>query len=180
MKYIVINPKNFNLSLATKLPTEGFIVPLTLAHTFRELSPLENVLYYEVLYHARHARDRRERISGVRYKLFEPDPWMIALAYIMWKGIVQGLTWDTVKILVVKALGKLRSFGVAPAGDSTKRKTESKTEIGFSWTEYSRDGRKLYHVFVGLKRVFNKTSKKERHAITKSTIHERNSIKGKK
>jgi hypothetical protein len=134
---------------------------------------LHYVVYFEVLYSIVETADRKRGVRGVKYSLVEPDPWLIALAGIMWEGLVQGLTWDTIKALSLAALGKLREKGIAPNLSSISkaklRRRGSRTEIGFSWTEYSTSGRPLHQFFLGVKRRFTKSSAEERATLTKAS-----------
>jgi hypothetical protein len=68
------------------------------------------------------------------------------------------------------ALNKLRQKQLAPpAGIVTKSGAKlAKTEIGFSWTKFSEDGRPMYQFFLGVKRRFRKASKEERTQLTRA------------
>jgi hypothetical protein len=132
---------------------------------------LHYTVYFDVLYPIVKTPDRKHGVQHlIRYCLLEPDPWLIALAGIMWEGLVQGLTWDTIKALSLAALGKLREKRLAPKPSSIskakRQRRSSRTEIGFSWTEYSTDGRPLYQFFLGVKRRFRKSSAEERATLT--------------
>ena len=133
---------------------------------------LHYVVFFDVLYPLVETADRKRGVQ-VSYRLVEPDPWLVALAAIMWEGLVQGLTWDTVKMLSLAALGKLREKRIAPQRSSIskakRQKRTSRTEVGFSWTEYSIDGRPLYQFFLGVKRRFRKSSAEERATLTTAT-----------
>ena len=106
---------------------------------------LHYTVYFDVIYPLVEQRDRKHG-AHVKHKLPDPDPWLVALAAIMWQGLVQGLTWDVIKASCLSALDKLRGKRLAPpAGVVSKRQARrSKTEIGFSWTKFSEDGRPLY------------------------------------
>jgi len=120
---------------------------------------LHYVVYFDVLYPIVEAADRKRGVI-IKHRLYEPDPWLIALAAIMWEGLVQGLTWDTIKMLSLAALGRLREKRLAPQASSIakakRQKRSSRTEVGFSWTQYNTDGRPLYQFFLGVKRRFGK------------------------
>ena len=77
---------------------------------------------------------------------------------VMWEGIVQGIAWDTIKIIVKKAYEVMATQGLAPRDVRTSRTKKSKTELGFVWTQY-KDGRKQYQMFLGLRRVYSKNIK---------------------
>ena len=85
---------------------------------------------------------------------------------VMWEGIVQGMSWDAIKIFVKKAYEVIAAEDLAPRGVSTSRTKKSKTELGFVWTEY-KDGRKQYQMFLGLRRVYNKNVRNNLDRSTK-------------
>src|SRR2546430_10201 len=121
---------------------------------------LHYVVYFDVLYPIVEAADRKRGVI-IKHRLYEPDPWLIALAAIMWQGLIQGLTWDVIKASCLAALSKLRKKNLAPPKptqrvDTRKKRlaADSRTQIGFSWTQYGHAGRPLREFFLGLKREF--------------------------
>jgi len=59
MKYILIDRKEFTLELAdTDLKASVFAIPVEIDSIFRDLSPIENAIYYGVLYPAKRAEDK--------------------------------------------------------------------------------------------------------------------------
>src|SRR5205807_7830226 len=72
-----------------------------------------------------------------------------------------------IKVSCLSALDKLRHKRLAPPAGVTSRTQarHSKTEVGFSWTKFSDDGRPLYEFFLGVKRRFRKASEEERREI---------------
>ena len=169
MKYILINRKNLSVDVSKKPSKKTFAIPSKLKSTFRDLSPLQSLIYYKILYPAKSAEDKKKGIK-VTYLLYHPDPWMIAIAYIMWEGIIQGFTWDSTKLLIDSALEKLVSFKLAPNLSSSKRKKSKKSQLGFHWARYGTDGNLQHEMFIGLKSLHEKMSKKERKKIKKSVI----------
>ena len=77
----------------------------------------------------------------------------------MWEGIVQGVAWDGVKTLVKSALDKLKQEGVAPKSEEKEVTKKESRELGFAWTSYL-NGKKQYHMFIGLKKVYVRETKK--------------------
>ena len=169
-KYIAVK-YDLQIELVAKPQRGAFLVPLELADADYQYpfvrSPIADVVYHGVLYPAAWAHAKRER-RQIDFKLFEPDPWLIALAYLMWQGIIQGLTWDVVKIAARLALDRMSTAGVAPPDLHKSSTKSSHTEIGFSHTSYATDGHKLYHLFVGLRRTYRAETKERRKAITES------------
>jgi hypothetical protein len=90
MQFYSINSKKLLIQPVSSPVKSNYNIPIKLKSVFRNLTPLEIIIYFEIFYRARHAEDRRKGIVAA-YKLFEPDPMIIAIAYIMWEGIVQGL-----------------------------------------------------------------------------------------
>jgi hypothetical protein len=74
---------------------------------------------------------------------------MIAIGLVRWDGIVQGFTWDIVKLAVKAALLRLQGAGIAPADADTSDKRAPSTELGFRWTAYT-EGRKQREMFLGV------------------------------
>jgi hypothetical protein len=170
MRYIRINRKSLEADVVASKSAKAIYVPVRrerIGSAFTDL--LHYTVLFEVLYPMVEAGDRKRGIR-VKYHLPEADPWLVALAAIMWEGLVQGLTWDLVKLSCLSALDNLREKRLAPpAGITTKSEARrTKTEIGFSWTTFSEDGRPLYEFFLGLKRRFQKASKQERAQLTRA------------
>ena len=194
MKYIKLNPRTLELYIVNQKPKSGTYIPDRKINKIEPLT-ISNIVYHKVLYPSRYAEDRRRRLAskpyssnnvegftvtpkGVRYKLSYPDPWLIVLAYIAWEGVIQGLTWDVVKVAFHAALNKLRIHSLAPEAslEKCKKKTHKtsskkhkkkkvKTAIGYSYEEYSTDGRKQRSIFFGLKRYYDSLSEAERKII---------------
>jgi hypothetical protein len=131
--------------------------------------PLSRIVYFDILYPAIQARDKRQGIKR-SYSLIHPDPWLVGIAMVMWEGIVQGMAWDAIKIFVKKAYEVMAANGIAPSGEPTSRAKKSKTELGFVWTQY-KDGRKQYQMFLGLRRVYSKNIKNNGDRSVKRLIN---------
>jgi hypothetical protein len=173
MRYIRIDRDSLKVEVVDVKDKKRVFVPIKSDRSgSAPTDMLDYTVYFDVLYPIVEAPNRKRGIH-IRYKLPEPDPWLIALAAIMWEGLVQGLTWDTIKMLSLAALGKLREKRLAPQPNlisTAKRQTRSsRTQAGFSWTKYSTDGRPLYQFFLGVKRRFRKSSAKERATLTRAS-----------
>ena len=166
MNFINVNYENFSIRLEKIKLNSGFNIPVKPKAAFYNLSPIEKIIYYEILYRSTYAAEKRAG-RKIAYCLAEPDPWLIALGYLMWQGIVQGMTWGMVKPLLQNCLNVLRKAGVAP-GKNYKKQVDSSIEFGFSWTIYSNNEKKMYDMFVGLKREYNKMTEEQRKRITES------------
>jgi len=134
---------------------------------------VSNIVLHRVIYPARYARDKARGITGKKYMLWAPEPWMIALGMVMWDGIVQGVTWDAVKLSVRAALAKLRHAGIAPPAGKTSSKTLVSTHLGFRYTEYTKDG-KQREMFLGLQRYYEREVKNRLPASSRSRSAKRN------
>jgi hypothetical protein len=173
MPYIRIRKTSLAVDVVTGRSTRGVFVPIKRDRSGSAFNDqLHYLVYFNVLYPSVQARDQ-EKGRRVKYKLIEPDPWLIALAAIMWQGLIQGLTWDVIKASCLAALSKLRKKNLAPPKptqrvDTRKKRlaADSRTQIGFSWTQYGHAGRPLREFFLGVKREFRKRSREERRQIT--------------
>lgn len=149
MKYIAINPVSLMVSVRSTKPASGLILPAR----FRALSsdaPMTKVVR-SCLRSSVREPNRWEGKKHVQYCLSSPDPWLVALATIMWQGIVQGLSYDVIKLSVNAALAKLRAGNLAPSSE-TVRRTASAGRVRFRWTSYASDGRKRRELYVELLR----------------------------
>jgi hypothetical protein len=168
MRYIRIHPKSLDADIVVSRDDKAIYIPV---RRDRSGSAFTDLLHYTVRFDVLHPIvDARKRKRGVRvkYSLHEADPWLVALAGIMWEGLVQGLTWDVIKLSCLLALDKLREKRLAPP-TAVMTKSEgrrARTEIGFSWTKFGEDGRPLYEFFLGVKRRFQKASNEERAELT--------------
>lgn len=90
-QFIVIERDTNTLSVIADLPTEGYVIPLSDRLDTRN-DPVTNLLYSEFMYSVVKAKSTKRQ----SFKLAPPDPWMVAVAYLMYEGIVQGAAWDAV------------------------------------------------------------------------------------
>jgi hypothetical protein len=158
MNYIKINTKTLEIDLVPKKPIRGVFIPAKQKRrgsAYR--SRLQYLLYFKVLYPLVEERDRKKGLK-VKYCLHEPDPWLQALGALMIEGIIQGAAWDVIKAACQAALRKLQNENLAP--EPTKNQ-KSKTTLGFSWTEFSEDGKPLREFFLGVKREIESLTKTE-------------------
>jgi hypothetical protein len=162
MRFIQFDPQTMTVSVTGAEQPGGANVPVCEVdiindNPYNSRIPLLSTIYKEVLYAAKEAEDRKQG-RNVEYLLAPPDPWLIALGLVMWEGIVQGVAWDAVKVLVSSALAKLRKEGVAPASDKHQVTRKESVELGFCWVQYS-GGDKLKEMFVGLRKHHESQSK---------------------
>ncbi len=80
--------------------------------------------------------------EDVAYCLVPPDPWLLAIMYVMWDGVIQGVAWDGVKLLASNALNGLKSKKLAPGEKANEKR-------GFAFAAYA-DIASLFRVFVKL------------------------------
>jgi hypothetical protein len=104
--------------------------------------------------------------AGRRFLLVPPEPWIVALAAIMWEGILQGLAWDTIKTGVRETLEYLQSKGDAPTGLAGGPTRHFRSlDVRFRWRRYGHDGRLRYSMYVRLNSVASSLSTRERDEI---------------
>ncbi len=162
MKYIQFNPYEYTVDVTDGPKKDGVNIPVR-GPNFKE-NPWESrisvssLIYEHVLYRAMGAEDKRKG-RKLDYSLVPPDPWLVGIGLVMWEGILHGLAWDTVKYLVVKAIETLKKKGVAPQSEDQEVTQKEATQLGFAWTNYL-NGKKQYDMFVGLKRVYSRETKK--------------------
>src|SRR4051812_32699693 len=114
MRYIRIDRRSLEAEVVGAKGKGAIFVPIRKDRSgsaFRDM--LHYTVYFDVLYPLIEARDQKRGVH-IGYKLTEPDPWLIALAAIMWEGLVQGLTWDIIKFMCLSALDKLCQKHLAP------------------------------------------------------------------
>jgi hypothetical protein len=154
VRYIRIDPGTLDVEVGPKpgIPK----LTISLAPRRRRGSridhPIADAVLFDVLYPAAHEQDRRLGHTGRAYNLVPPDPWLVALGLVMWEGIVQGLSWDVVKLAVRAALAKLRRSRAAPPAALSERQS---CEIGFHWTAYGK-GKRQHEMFLGLRRKYTR------------------------
>jgi hypothetical protein len=172
MNYITIDPNNLELSLSEIEPKSGFLIPTK--HSGYDVleRDFHGLVYFGVLYPYIEDEDKAKGEQKTSYQLVDPDPWLIALAAIMWEGLIQGFTWDMIKLSVLKGIEFLRSKSLLakepyPRYGLNKSKWQKKVglEIGLSWTQFSKDGDPLYKFFLGVKREYEKKSELKRESI---------------
>ncbi|HVN32960.1 MAG TPA: hypothetical protein VMT45_13345 [Thermoanaerobaculaceae bacterium] len=114
-------------------------------------------------YHLRYLRDRRLG-RKVKYCLRPEDPWEVACAALVWQGILQGLSWDAVKLALAAAWKALRGAPVEALRNPRNRHT-TETQVGLSIEKFGRDGKAQYRLFAGLRRTSRKMSGADREAV---------------
>jgi hypothetical protein len=163
MPFIIVDPETLDVHISDTPSDTAFCVSTDRPDApVIQRPPLEQLLYFDVLYGA--VEEKATRLD-VRLKLPEPDPWLLAVAYTMWQGLVQGLTWEIVKQIAVKAIDRMRTRGVAPSDLPGSSATQSDLELGFSWASYGRNGRKLHELFLGLRRHYRSRSEDDRARV---------------
>ncbi len=184
-KIIAIDSVNLDISLIDTAPNDDvFAVPIN-SNSLRT-TPFFKFVFFDVIYplaEGRHKPDpsdilgmtrrvNKRNIPQVKFSLKPPDAWLICVVGMMWEGLVQGLTWEVIKVSVLSALDKLKSKGLAPTEIGSVEeivqkvgKTKAKTQLGFTFRKYSADGKPLYDLFLGFKRGYEKKTEAERLRI---------------
>ena len=154
MKYFTVDSKSLELEITDK-PKPGMAIPVN------KTSPMWDVVLFHFMYPTVYRK--QEGPIRVRYSLAPPPPWLVAIAGVMWEGILQGAAWDVVKAALHAALDKLRTGGLLPVSTATSGRQSSEREIRAGWVAYSEPGRKQFEMFLTLKK--NVTELPERHAL---------------
>lgn len=102
-----------------------------------------------------HSDDEFEE-SGrhVQASVWPADGWLIVLATVMSDGIIQGMTWDTCKLVLARCLAQLQSEGVAPqaVGDRTTSR-----DMLVRWSGYLEMGN-LFKLFSKIEMHYKSSS----------------------
>lgn len=177
-RYIRIDRKSLHVSVVEKGPRSGIVVPAeNEGASFQEI-PLRRMLYRDVLYPLAKKWSRQAGVD-VRFSLDEPEPWLVAIACVMWQGLIQGLTWEAVKAIVLEALNTLRESDLIISAESAIRGTvvfgrlrpgekcegSSERRFGVSWKMFSEDGEPLHELFVGIEKKFSASAARERKGV---------------
>jgi len=169
MDYIQIDPKTLELSFSDREPEKDFLIPTHKSKYDVLERGFHGLVYFNVLYPYVKEEDEAKGKQNIAYSLVEPDPWLVTIAAIMWQGLIQGLTWDIIKLAVLKGLDFLKMKKLATVTDkkitNIKQDTESRLEVGFSWTKFNQDGEPLQKFFLGIQREFKKKRNEERESI---------------
>jgi len=167
MNYIYVNPQTLELSLVEEIPEQSFVIPTQASKRHVDEPAFHHLVYFNVLYPYVENLHGSSDKPKVRYKLIYPEPWLMGVAALIWEGLIQGLTWDVIKGVVLQGIDRLRSEGLAPKSVLKKSSTEKETKftMGVSWTEFSEDGQPLKELFCGIKREFDKRTEQERQKI---------------
>jgi hypothetical protein len=157
--YVNVDPKTLEITIS-KEKNAPMAIPLEIK-SVGDMPPMWEVVYFQYMYGEYH-RKQKELTPNRRVaaSLAPPPPWVVALAGVMWEGIIQGAAWDTVKVAVSYAISKLRAAGLAPAPQSDRTTT---TEVGAGFRELSKPGLKQYEMFLSLKRSSKRLP--DRHAL---------------
>ena len=172
-KYIIVNPKRHDIRISDHQVRRKTAVPCNRREMNKEIKLVGVVC--GILYAKKQKEVARNRIQSqntddlygccidgkrIAFSIRPPDPWLIVLALVMWEGIIQGLTWDVVKVSVRTVLRNLQDLRLAPLQDNfaakINRKKITKSQLKFSWTSYTK-GKKQYELFLGLKREYKST-----------------------
>jgi hypothetical protein len=106
--------------------------------------------------------ERRTGRPVIVNAVFPPDLWLVAIAFIMWEGIVQGMSWDAVKIVAQNAIEKLQALAIAPK-DVGQLKSES--GFRFMWSGQLEIG-SLVKLYSKLEAKFSSMTEEERREAT--------------
>jgi len=153
-KFINIDPNTLNATVDA-IAAQGLAVRTKLPGGIGDLSPFYGQVYYGFMYPAVYEREcaqsKKKASSGrsTAYALAPPEPWLVALAGVMWEGIIQGLAWDVVKVAVRNAATVLRDAGLFPKPQHGGEKT---TTLRIGWSSYADSEEKQFEMFLSLKR----------------------------
>lgn len=132
MRYIQINPRSLSTKVVGFKVGRAIYIPVRVRrHGSAMRDMLHYTAYFDVLYRVAGPSDQKDRARSSA-SLQEPDPWFVALVALMWQGLVEGLTWDVIKVSCLLALDKLRRQRLAPPASAmvaTRRKLKDRDTI---------------------------------------------------
>ena len=164
MKVITLNPRSLQLDVVDENELRDSALVIRPPNDYMSESILQDIVR-DHNYHLVYLRDRRVGRKA-RYCLAPTDPWEVACAALVWQGIVQGLSWDLVKVSLSAAWKVLRH--APPETLRNPRNSHiSETELGVRIERFGRDGRAQYRLFAGLRRISRTISGVEREAVLK-------------
>jgi len=160
VKYIVVNPKRLTVSISYSPAAKYPSIPVSDYVSNFVFPDLHGMMWqFEI-----DEVDREDKRRGrkVAHRIEPPDPALMALAYIMWQGILQGMAWDAVKSLVRAAFHRLRRDARPPRPLPLSR--EQYVEYGLSWERYI-EKRSAHRLFIGLRKEFRVMTPEERERV---------------
>jgi hypothetical protein len=169
-KVALVNPRSLSVQLSDEARQDALSVPLDGIddddaaddNAALLVDEIRSHIWFGVLCRAIEERDQRLGITGRMYHISPPDPWLLVLGTVMWQGVVQGMSWDSVKYSVSAAMRKLRAARLAPPSKKSKSQKKGRSRIGFIWTDYAESkGRK--ELFLGLERVYRSKKMRREH-----------------
>jgi hypothetical protein len=162
MKLITLKARSLTLNVIDEDELKGSAIVIRPTGDLMSESRLQDIVR-DHHYHLRYLRDRRLG-RNAKYCLRPQDPWEVACAALVWQGILQGLSWDAVKLALSAAWKALRNAPVATLRNPRNSHT-TETKLGLSIEKFGRDGRAQYRLFAGLRRISKKMSVAEREAV---------------
>jgi hypothetical protein len=173
--WAVINPEDLLVSIVATPPRAKLAVPMDRVRHADERADYQGIfapVYFGTIY-TLHA-ETQPPDDRKKYSLIAPDPWMLAVAAVVWEGLLQGLSWDLVKAAAISVLGTLRQQRLAPRTEvATKRQSKSGTvSVGFHYERYS-EGEGLERFLLGLRHTYERSSEIERIQAVRPAEYER-------
>jgi hypothetical protein len=143
-KFINIDSDTLDLTLENNRRGEVSVSTETMS------SPMWELIYFNFMYGAVHAKNKKKDGAKVSYYLLPPPVWLVGIGTLIWQGLLRGASWEVVKIAIEKGLDKLREKGLAPDGKT------GETYLDAGWIKYSSSGKKQYEMYVSLKKAYKK------------------------
>jgi hypothetical protein len=158
IRYLCVGAKSLRLTTTTARPNvrNSLVIPVgrhsalpSLGTEAKTLRDFERFFRYRVFYPAldHPAPDP----SPARASMVALQPWLLAVAYVAWEGVIQGLSWDAVKLACHAALNRLNLSGVGPGGPGeTIAKATTRVFAGLDYAHLASDA-SLRRMFLGFK-----------------------------
>lgn len=152
--YIVVHP-DLTVSINPEMADNGISVPTNRKGSKGPLSEGQvHINGVRVLFGSEQLRHSigdvaanesfKKRGKGAVPSVYPPDPWLLALIWLMWEGVVQGATWDIIKASLSSAISTLQQNRLAPS------ELTASTQDEFSFEGYIELGT-LFKVYCSIK-----------------------------
>jgi len=152
MPYIILDPETLAVSVDAR--KGGADIAISTAEALDKLTPL----YWVALSGIKRPPSKLKRLPPA------VAPWLGVVAAIIWEGLLQGLSWEVLKGLVLDGITKMREKGLMPTVEA--RSVKGQVEAGFRHAKYS-EAAGLDEYFVGVKARFDFSSHVQRVEVTR-------------
>ena len=159
VQFVNIDPDTLEIAFSDQRHSP-MAIPVGCSDSER-MPPMWEAVYYRHMYRERSLRQQElPPTDRTAASLASPPAWLVAIAGVMWDGVIQGAAWDAVKWAVGRAISKLQASPLAPQASDSKEITSS---VQAGWREYSTSQKKTIRV-VSVDQAFGKATSRPARA----------------